>query len=91
MTVFCNIQYAITDTYSGEPNYSWVERGEIDAKPAGWNNEFFDELTRFPEGAHDDIVDSFSGAYAELFGKGPGIKKDKIPKGSSLIKSGGFT
>lgn len=31
------------------------ERGEIYVKPAGWNSEFFDELTRFPEGAHDDM------------------------------------
>jgi len=67
------------------------ERGEIDIRAAGWNNEFFDELTRFPEGAHDDIVDAFSGAYAELFGKGQGIKRENIPKGKSLIKSGGFT
>ena len=38
MTVFCNIQYAITDTYSGEPNYSWVERGEIEMEDKPFSN-----------------------------------------------------
>ena len=27
VTTVCN--YEITDTFSGEPNYSWVKRGEI--------------------------------------------------------------
>jgi len=67
------------------------ERGEIDVKPAGWNSEFFDELTRFPEGAHDDIVDSFSGAYAELFGDLNGVKKENIPKRNKKNPRGGFT
>lgn len=30
MTVFCNIQYEMTDTFGGEANYSWVHRGEIE-------------------------------------------------------------
>jgi predicted phage terminase large subunit-like protein len=67
------------------------ERGEIDVKHAGWNNEFFDELTRFPEGAHDDITDSFSGAYAELFGDLTGVKKENIPKRNKKNPRGGFT
>lgn len=35
---------------------------------APWNHEFFTELENFPEGAHDDIVDVFSGAFNELAG-----------------------
>jgi len=33
---------------------------------APWNEEFFSELENFPEGMHDDIVDTFSGAYNEI-------------------------
>lgn len=33
-----------------------------------WNNEFFDELESFPEGAHDDIIDAISLAYSYLVG-----------------------
>ena len=28
-----DIHYEITDTYSGEANYSWVKRGKIKCKP----------------------------------------------------------
>ena len=27
-----NIQYEITDTLGGEPNYAWVKRGKIECK-----------------------------------------------------------
>lgn len=30
MAVQCNIQYEVTDTFCGEPNYAWVKRGEIE-------------------------------------------------------------
>lgn len=28
-----NIQWEVTDTFSGEVNYSWVKRGKIETKP----------------------------------------------------------
>ena len=28
-----NIQWEVTDTFSGEANYSWVKRGTIETKP----------------------------------------------------------
>ncbi len=33
-----------------------------------WNKDFFKELEAFPDGAHDDIVDTLSGAFNELSG-----------------------
>lgn len=33
MTIQTNIQWEITDTFSGEANYSWVKRGKIETRP----------------------------------------------------------
>ena len=38
MTIFCNIQYEMTDTYGGESNYSWVRRGEIEMEDKPFSN-----------------------------------------------------
>ena len=38
MTVFCNIQYEMTDTYGGESNYSWVKRGVIEMEDKPFSN-----------------------------------------------------
>lgn len=42
------------------------EAGNIRVLAAPWNEEFFKELDNFPDGAHDDIVDTLSGAFNEL-------------------------
>lgn len=33
-----NIQYEVTDTYGGEANYSWVERGKIECGNKEFSN-----------------------------------------------------
>ena len=38
MTIFCNIQYEMTDTFGGESNYSWVKRGEIKMEDKPFSN-----------------------------------------------------
>lgn len=44
-----------------------AERGQIKIVRGCRNiEEFFDELESFPGGLHDDMVDGFSGAFAEL-------------------------
>lgn len=40
-----------------------AQSGLIYVSEAPWNRAFFDELEVFPNGAHDDIVDAFSGAF----------------------------
>lgn len=49
-----------------KPVSAQCEAGNIKVLRAPWNNEFFNELENFPEGKHDDIVDTLSGAFNEL-------------------------
>lgn len=43
-----------------------AEAGNIKVLQAPWNEEFFAEAERFPEGDHDDQVDTLSGAFNAL-------------------------
>lgn len=43
-----------------------AENRMIKVVRAPWNKDFFYEITHFPFGAHDDIVDALSGAYEDL-------------------------
>lgn len=56
-----------------KPVSAQAEVGNIKVLRSTWNNEFFNELENFPDGAHDDIVDVLSGAFNELAGKGRSI------------------
>lgn len=49
-----------------KPVSAQAERGNIKVLRAPWNKEFFQELENFPDGAHDDIVDTLSGAFNYL-------------------------
>ncbi len=49
-----------------KPVSAQCEAGNIWVLRAPWNNEFFTELENFPEGSHDDVVDSLSGAFNEM-------------------------
>ena len=44
------------------------EAGNMFVLRADWNNDLFTELENFPEGMHDDIVDTLSGAFNEVSG-----------------------
>lgn len=48
------------------PVASQAEAGNIKLLRGNWINDFLDEIEAFPQGAHDDQVDSLSGAFAEL-------------------------
>lgn len=48
------------------PFSSAAEQGNVKIVRAGWTNALLDELTLFPEGAHDDQVDAVSGAIGQL-------------------------
>lgn len=45
------------------PVSAQAEAGTIKVLRAKWNDDFFRELENFPEGKHDDIVDSLSGGF----------------------------
>jgi predicted phage terminase large subunit-like protein len=48
------------------PFAAQCEAGNVKVVKANWNDAWFDELGVFPYGAHDDQVDSASGAFAKL-------------------------
>ena len=50
-----------------KPVSARADKGRIAVVRAGWNEDWYDELESFPDGAdHDDQVDSFSGAFRAL-------------------------
>lgn len=49
-----------------KPVSAQAEFGNIMVLRSTWNDEFFKELESFPDGKHDDIVDTLSGAFNEL-------------------------
>jgi predicted phage terminase large subunit-like protein len=49
-----------------QPLSSQAEAGNVKLLRNVWNREFLDELSVFPFGAHDDIVDATSGAFGKL-------------------------
>lgn len=49
-----------------DPVAALAEGGNVKAVKGKWNADFYYEAEQFPNGAHDDQIDAFSGAYAEL-------------------------
>jgi predicted phage terminase large subunit-like protein len=54
-----------------EPFASQAEYGFVKVLRANWFDAWINELTSFPNGAHDDQVDGTSGAFNKLSGGGP--------------------
>jgi predicted phage terminase large subunit-like protein len=48
------------------PLSAQAEVGNVKLVAGAWNEAFLRELHSFPDGAHDDMVDASSGAYARL-------------------------
>jgi predicted phage terminase large subunit-like protein len=53
------------------PYSAAVQNGNVFVVRAPWTTAFVDEHEAFPHGAHDDAVDSSSGAFAHLASVGP--------------------
>lgn len=49
-----------------EPFSSQWQAGNVFVLAAPWNDVYFSELESFPDGAHDDMVDASSDAFAEV-------------------------
>ena len=57
------------------PVSSQCEAGNVKILRASWNDIFFRELENFPQGKHDDIVDSLSGAFNMILDSGYSFDK----------------
>jgi phage terminase large subunit-like protein len=54
---------------NSQPLLAGAEKGEVFYVEGSWNNAFIEELSLYPEGAHDDQMDAISNAYKFLTGK----------------------
>lgn len=63
---FRGVRSTGSKTLRAETVSSAAENRDIKVVKASWNRDFFYEVTRFPNAAHDDIVDALSGAYEDL-------------------------
>lgn len=66
--------------------------GRIKVLVGAWNDAFFGELEAFPDGAHDDIVDTLSDLHDELVNhtSAPGPKPPSLPTYDPETQSLGF-
>ncbi len=48
------------------PFAAQVQAGNVKLVRGVWNKAFLDEAELFPDGAHDDMIDAASGAFAKL-------------------------
>lgn len=82
------IFYGVLSTKAKEtragPSSAASENGLVKLVRGDWNSTFLDELEAFPEGAHDDIVDAFSGAFNVLDIKQRQIKSIPTSAGGSV-------
>jgi len=78
---------------NAQPYLAHVETRRAGILEAGWNQDFLDEMESFPEGMHDDQVDSVSGAYRlakGLIGQSPvwGQSAEVAQKARQLAQTG---
>lgn len=66
---------------AAKPLSAQAERGNVKVLRGDWNERFFLELENFPDGAHDDIVDSTSAAFNALNADKTGnFSKEFVPQ-----------
>lgn len=58
-----------------------VEHGNVYVIKASWNKEYLNQLEAFPDGSHDDMVDSSSGAFKALMTEQVGDPADTVTAG----------
>ncbi len=60
------------------PLSSMAEAGHVKLVQGLWNRDLLDELSLFPVGAHDDMVDAVSGAFGRLAAKRPTASSPRV-------------
>lgn len=61
------------------PWFAQAQGGNVRLLRAAWNSDYLDEVTMFPVGAHDDMVDATSGAFVRLTGGSGPIQQGTVP------------
>lgn len=71
------------------PFSAQCEAGNVDFLRGDWNTVVFDALEAFPDAAHDDDADAFSGAYAALTGAAGDVESAStgVPRVSASSQS----
>jgi predicted phage terminase large subunit-like protein len=74
-----------------QPVAAAAENGLIRLVRSRHSEEFLDELSAFPHGAHDDCVDALSGAHHLLTQRGSGrmtmyVPRGRIPSGPAIAR-----
>jgi predicted phage terminase large subunit-like protein len=64
------------------------EVGNVYVVEGSWNEDFFSELEAFPDGGHDDIVDTFSGGYDAILQNKVGTFTDTMTEDSETDRLG---
>lgn len=61
------------------PWLAQAQGGNVKLLRAAWNSDYLDEVTMFPIGAHDDMVDGTSGAFSRIAQDGGPIQRQMAP------------
>jgi predicted phage terminase large subunit-like protein len=61
------------------PWLAQAQAGNVKLLRGAWNADYLDEVTMFPVGAHDDMVDSTSGAFTRITTAGGPIEQGQLP------------
>jgi predicted phage terminase large subunit-like protein len=70
-----------------QPVAAAAENGLIRVVRGRHVDEFLDELTAFPHGAHDDCVDALAGAHGQLTRRGSGRLTAYVPRARIPVDS----
>jgi predicted phage terminase large subunit-like protein len=62
------------------PWLAQAQGGNVKLLRASWNSDYLDEITMFPIGAHDDMVDGTSGAFSRIADSGGPIQRGAVPR-----------
>lgn len=68
----CGRKVSKSKFHRAGPLSTMAEACNVYVMPGTWNDPFFDEIEVFPDGEHDDMTDTASGAYSELALKATG-------------------
>jgi predicted phage terminase large subunit-like protein len=61
------------------PWFAQAQAGNVKLLRAAWNSDYLDEISMFPVGGHDDMVDATSGAFGRIVSGGGPMQRSIVP------------